>query len=93
LDVKTPLSYYGGKQQLASTVLGLVLEHRLYCEPFPGGAAVFFAKKPSKVGIVNGTNGELINFYEVLQRDFSAKVQEQSVIKYKTSRNKVRGRP
>jgi DNA adenine methylase len=68
--VKTPLSYYGGKQQLASTVPGLVPEHRLYCEPFLGGAAVFFAKKPSKVEIVNDISGELVNFYEVLQRDF-----------------------
>jgi DNA adenine methylase len=74
--LKTPLSYYGGKQQLASTILGLVPEHRLYCEPFLGGAAVFFAKEPSKVEIVNDTNGELVNFYEVLQRDFSALEKE-----------------
>jgi DNA adenine methylase len=79
LDVKTPLSYYSGKQQLASTVLGLVPEHRLYCEPFLGGAAVFFAKKPSKVEIVNDTNGELVNFYEVLQRDFSALEKEIAI--------------
>jgi DNA adenine methylase len=58
---------------------GLVPEHRLYCGPFPGGAAVFFAKEPSKVEIVNGTNGELINFYEVLQRDFSAPEKEIAV--------------
>jgi DNA adenine methylase len=77
--VKTPLSYYGGKQQLASTILGLVPEHRLYCEPFLGGAAVFFAKKPSGVEIINDTNGEIINFYEVLQRDFSALEKEIAI--------------
>ncbi|MDR3356026.1 MAG: DNA adenine methylase [Spirochaetaceae bacterium] len=77
--MRTPLSYYGGKQQLAPTILGLIPEHRLYCEPFLGGAAVFFAKKPSKVEVVNDTNGELINFYEVLQRDFSALEKEVSI--------------
>jgi DNA adenine methylase len=74
--VKTPLSYYGGKQQLAKIILGLIPEHRVYCEPFLGGAAIFFAKEPSKVEIINDTNGEIINFYEVLKRDFSALEKE-----------------
>jgi DNA adenine methylase len=74
--MKTPLSYYGGKQQLARRILGLIPEHRIYCEPFLGGAAVFFAKPPSEVEIINDTNGELINFYEVLQRDFPALEKE-----------------
>jgi DNA adenine methylase len=61
--LKIPVSYYGGKQQLASIILGLIPEHRLYCEPFLGGAAVFFAKEPSPVEVINDTNGQLINFY------------------------------
>jgi DNA adenine methylase len=77
--MKTPISYYGGKQTLASTILGLVPEHRLYCEPFLGGGAVFFAKEPSEAEIVNDTNGELINFYEVLRRDFSALEKEVAI--------------
>ena len=74
--MKTPLSYYGGKQQLASAILGMIPEHRIYCEPFSGGAAVFFAKEPSKVEIINDWNGELINFYEVLKKDFPALEKE-----------------
>ena len=77
--MKAPLTYYGGKQQLAKTILGLIPEHRLYCEPFLGGAAIFFAKEPSKVEIVNDTNGELINFYEVLQRDYTALEKEVAI--------------
>jgi DNA adenine methylase len=77
--VKTPISYYGGKRQLATIILGLIPEHRIYCEPFMGGAAVFFAKEPSEVEIINDTNGELINFYEVVQRDFPALEQEIAV--------------
>ena len=75
--MKTPISYYGGKQRLANIILGLIPPHRLYCEPFIGGAAVFFAKEKSKVEVINDTNGEIINFYEVLKRDF--KVLEKEV--------------
>ena len=77
--MKTPLSYYGGKQTLAKLILGLIPEHRVYCEPFLGGAAIFFAKQPSKVEIINDTNGEIINFYEVLKRDFTALEKEAAI--------------
>jgi DNA adenine methylase len=74
--MKTPISYYGGKQTLAKTILGFIPSHRIYCEPFFGGGAIFFAKEPSKVEIINDANGEIINFYEVLKRDFAALEQE-----------------
>ncbi|MDR2742733.1 MAG: DNA adenine methylase [Treponema sp.] len=77
--MKTPLSYYGGKQQLANIILGLMPPHRLYCEPFLGGAAIFFAKEPSKVEIINDSNGEIINFYEVVLRDFTALEKEVAI--------------
>ena len=76
MKMKTPLSYYGGKQQLAARILGMIPEHRIYCEPFCGGAAIFFAKEASDVEIINDTNGELANFYEVLRRDFAALERE-----------------
>jgi len=77
--MKTPLSYYGGKQQLAKIILGMIPGHRIYCEPFLGGAAIFFAKEPSPVEIINDTNGEIINFYEVLKRDFIALEKEVAI--------------
>jgi DNA adenine methylase len=54
----------------------MIPEHQVYCEPFCGGAAVFFAKEPSRVEIINDCNGEIINFYEVLKLNFSALEQE-----------------
>jgi DNA adenine methylase len=74
--MKTPLSYYGGKQTLAGIILGLIPPHRVYCEPFLGGGAIFFAKEPSEVEIINDTNGEIINFYEVVQQNFTALKKE-----------------
>ncbi len=68
--MKTPITYYGGKQKLASTIVPLIPEHTLYNEPFAGGAAIMFAKEPSELEVLNDTNKELINFYKVLQQDF-----------------------
>ena len=79
MGMRTPLSYYGGKQQLAARILGMIPKHVIYCEPFCGGAAIFFAKRPSRVEIINDTNGEIINFYEVLKRDFPALEREIAI--------------
>lgn len=70
--MKPPFSYYGGKQKMLAHILPLIPDHELYCEPFCGGAAVFWAKQPSSVEVINDTNKELINFYEVVQNEFYA---------------------
>lgn len=67
---KTPLTYYGGKQGLAKVILPIIPKHRTYVEPFIGGGAIFWAKPPSKVEVINDNNRELINFYEVCKNDF-----------------------
>jgi DNA adenine methylase len=68
--MKTPITYYGGKQKLIKEILPMLPVHKLYCEPFCGGAAVFFAKEPSPVEVINDVNSELINFYRTVQNDF-----------------------
>jgi DNA adenine methylase len=70
MKMKTPISYYGGKQKLADKIISLIPQHILYSEPFMGGGAVFFAKPPSEIEVLNDTNRELINFYRVVQQDF-----------------------
>jgi DNA adenine methylase len=70
--MKTPITYYGGKQKLATTIIKLIPVHKLYCEPFIGGAAIFFAKEPSSVEVINDVNSEMINFYKTVQNDFTS---------------------
>jgi len=74
--MKTPLTYYGGKQQLAKRIISLIPEHKLYCDPFVGGGAVFFQKPASEVEVINDINNALVNFYEVCQRDFTSLEKE-----------------
>ena len=69
-EITTPISYYGGKQNLVSTILPLFPRHTAYIEPFVGGGAVFWTKPKSEVEVINDTNRELINFYEVAQNEF-----------------------
>ena len=75
---KSPLvSYYGGKGNVAHKIARLIYsagDLKFYAEPFAGGASVYFALqlKPAGFYVLNDTNGELINFYTVMQSDFSA---------------------
>lgn len=70
MSIKTPITYYGGKQKLLASILERIPDHNLYCEPFLGGAAVFFGKPQSSVEVINDTNKELINFYRVCKERF-----------------------
>lgn len=68
--MKTPITYYGGKQMLATRIIQLLPPHNLYCEPFFGGGAVFFQKEPSKVEVINDHDERVINFYRICVTHF-----------------------
>ena len=70
--LKTPITYYGGKQMMLPQILPKIPIHRIYVEPFFGGGAVFWGKPPSEAEIVNDLNNNLITFYKVLKYDFDA---------------------
>ncbi|WP_044213457.1 DNA adenine methylase [Flammeovirga sp. OC4] len=74
--MKTPITYYGGKQKLASKIVSMIPGHTLYCEPFFGGGAVFFEKSKSGVEVINDTNREMMNFYKIVQQDFTSLEKE-----------------
>ncbi|MEG2276662.1 MAG: DNA adenine methylase [Odoribacter sp.] len=61
--MKTPISYYGGKQTMLKHILPLIPQHKLYTEAFCGGAAVLFAKPPVIAEIINDINMDVTNFY------------------------------
>jgi DNA adenine methylase len=68
--MKTPISYYGGKQKLSKLILSLIPAHHVYVEPFFGGGAVFFAKNQSPVEVINDLDDRVINFYRIVKTRF-----------------------
>jgi len=78
--MRTPITYYGGKQRLLNTILSMIPPHKIYVEPFFGGGAVFFAKEPSYLEVVNDINDNIITFFRVCQnestwQELNAKIQ------------------
>lgn len=70
--MKPLISYYGGKQRVASKILLYFPKHIVYVEPFAGGAALLFAKPKPVVSnnqnykeVLNDKNDLLINMYRV----------------------------
>lgn len=70
--LKTPITYYGGKSLMVRHILPIIPTHSLYCEPFFGGGAIFFAKEKSKVEVINDINRFVINFYIQVKTNFDA---------------------
>ncbi len=84
LFMKTPLTYYGGKQSMTRTIVPRLHPHTCYVEPFCGGAAVFFAKEPAPIETLNDTNAEITNFFSVVQ----TKKQELTSLVVSTSHSR-----
>ena len=68
--LKTPITYYGGKQNMLKHILPIIPPHTAYIEPFFGGGAVFFAKEKSKIEVINDLNSSAICFYEQAKTNF-----------------------
>ena len=78
---KTPISYYGGKQNMLSHILPNIPKHKIYTEAFFGGGAVFFSKEASESEIINDLNVQVMNFYEICKTDFeNLKIKVESTI-------------
>lgn len=75
--MKTPISYYGGKQRLVPEILPLIPQEvftagHQYVEPFCGGAAVFWAKRPSENEVINDYDLRVANFFEAVKYEFDS---------------------
>jgi DNA adenine methylase len=63
--LRPPITYHMGKNMMARHILPMFPAHHCYCEPFAGSAALFFAKEPVKVEVLNDLNDNLMTFYKV----------------------------
>lgn len=85
IKYKTPITYYGGKQNMIHDLIPMIPPHKIYCEPFFGGGALFFAKTPSFLEVINDKNDNLINFYYQCQMNFEKLAAEIDNLLYSES--------
>ena len=64
---RTPLTYYGGKQRLAGRIVALMRHHRVYLEPFAGGAAVLFRKPRAARETLDYLDSRVMRFWRALR--------------------------
>lgn len=76
MEHKPIIPWMGGKRRLLDAIMQRMPEHTCYVEVFAGGAAVFFAKRPSEVEVINDINGELVNLYRVVQHHLEEFVRQ-----------------
>ena len=78
MKLTQPLKYHGGKAYLADRIVARLPRHIHYVEPYAGGLAVLLARDPNDPAlwlpphkgvseVVNDLNGDLTNFWRVLQ--------------------------
>ena len=63
----SPFRYPGGKFYARRLILDEIPEHEIYCEPFAGGASVFFAKRPAAFSTLNDLDTEVVNVLRTIR--------------------------
>ena len=61
LKSNSPFRYPGGKFYARRLILEMLPQHEGYCEPFAGGASIFFAKRKVHDSILNDLDLEVMN--------------------------------
>lgn len=59
--------YHGGKWKLADWIIGHFPKHKVYVEPFGGGASVLLKKPRSYAEIYNDLDGEISNVFQMMR--------------------------
>lgn len=67
MNSRPALRYFGGKWRLAPWIISHFPPHRVYVEPFGGGASVLLRKERSRSEIYNDLDTEIVNIFRVLR--------------------------
>ena len=65
--INSPFRYAGGKFYARKLILEHIPDHSVYCEPFAGGASIFFAKPRSTSDLLNDLDKDIINVYTTIR--------------------------
>lgn len=91
-----PISYYGGKQRMASKIIPYITKHTVYVEPFCGGATILFKKPYPQITdkshyreVINDIDGNLINFFKQLRDNGEELTNKISLTLYSSEEHKI----
>ena len=79
---RPPLKWYGGKHYLAEWIVSHFPEHRIYLQPFGGGASVLLRKPSVEVETYNDVDLRLTRFFRVLRDHGEEFIKRVSLIPY-----------
>jgi len=64
---RSPIRWLGGKGRKKTKILPFFPPHRIYVEPFGGGASLLLAKQPAEVEVYNDVDSGLVCLFRVLR--------------------------
>lgn len=67
VSINSPFRYAGGKFYARKLIMEHLPEHKIYCEPFAGGASIFFAKPKVAENHLNDLDNELMRVYKFIR--------------------------
>lgn len=65
--INSPFRYAGGKFYARKLIAEHLIDTDVYCEPFAGGASVFFYKPKSRINIINDLDEDIMLVYEIIR--------------------------
>jgi len=80
--VRPPVKWHGGKRYLAKRIVQHFPEHRIYLEPFGGGASVLLNKPPVDVETYNDIDLRITRLFRVLRDQGEQFVQKANLTLY-----------
>jgi DNA adenine methylase len=80
--IRPPVKWHGGKFYLAERIVRLFPPHRVYVEPFGGGASVLLNKPPADVEVYNDLDERVVRLFRVLRNDFDEFVRRLRLTPY-----------
>lgn len=61
------IRYHGGKWKLADKIIPFFPNHRVYVEPYGGGASILLKKPRTYAEVYNDLDGEIVNLFRIVR--------------------------
>lgn len=72
-DLRSPISYFGGKQKLSKRIIQLFPKHQVFVDVFCGSSAILLAKRASPVEVINDISGHITTLFRVIANPSKAR--------------------